>query len=73
MVVWFRCSGFREFHAFDGTMNSHKTLSLCRKVPFRLPDSVHDCILDFDKACKKCLEVIASRQSSQLKRGGRKK
>jgi hypothetical protein len=69
MVTWFRCGSFRDFHAFDGSMNSHKTLSLCGKVPFSLPNSFRDCILDFDKACKKCLEVIASRAPTKLKKG----
>lgn len=73
MVVWFRCGSFREYHAFDGTMGSHGMLSLCHTVPFRIPDSVHDCILDFDKACKKCLEAIASRPPTKLKRGRPKK
>ena len=73
MVVWFRCGSFRDFHAFEGSMNSHGTLSLCRKVPFHLPDSFHDCILDFDKACKKCLEVIASRPPTKPKKGRAKK
>jgi hypothetical protein len=70
MVVWFRCPGFREFHAFMGKMGNHGTLSLCGRVPFRLPESIRDCILDFDKACKKCLEVIASRRLTKSKRGG---
>lgn len=73
MVTWFRCGSFRDFHAFNGTMENHGTISLCGKVPFRPPDSYHDCLLDFNKACKRCLEVIASRPCEKLKRGRRKK
>lgn len=61
MVVWFRCPGFREFHAFEGNLKSHGRLSLCDRVPFHPVDSFRDCVLDFDKACRKCLEVIESR------------
>jgi len=69
MVVWFRCPSFREFHAFEGSLYEHGTLSLCGKVPFCAPGSVRDCILDFDKACKGCLEAIASRKPTKLKKG----
>ena len=72
MVVWFRCGSFRDFHAFYGTFNEHGKLSLCRKVPFKTPDSIIDCVLDFDKACKKCLEVIAVRPKTKI-RGWRPK
>jgi len=73
MVTWFRCSGFREFHAFDGTHFNHGKLSLCGKVFFSPPNSILDCIIDFNKACKKCLEVIASRPRIKPKRGRPKK
>lgn len=73
MVTWFKCPGFREFQAFDGTHLAHGKLSLCGKVPFRSPDSIRDCILDFNKACKKCLQVIASRPLIRPKRGRPKK
>ena len=72
MVTWFRCPGFREFHAFDGTMDNHAKLSLCGKVPFCPADSILDYLLDFNKACKKCLEAIASHPKKKIRTNWRK-